>query len=71
MRCSSGSLVAATTRDVDGIGDIITDTADFAFLEDTEDPALEQGRHGTDFVEENGAAVGFLEQAFLVIESHR
>jgi hypothetical protein len=54
--------------DVDVDGDVVADAADFAFLEDAQDPALEHGRHGTDFVEEDGAAVGLLEEALLVVD---
>ena len=55
--------------DVDGDGDVVADAADFFFLEDAQEAALQKRRHGADFIEENGSAVGFLEEALLVVHS--
>ncbi len=52
--------------DVDVDGEVVADTADFLFLEDAEEAALELGGHGPDLVEEEGAAVGVMEEAVLV-----
>lgn len=52
--------------DVDVDGEVVADAADFLFLEDAEQAALELGGHGPDFVEEQGAAVGVMEETVLV-----
>lgn len=55
--------------DVDVDGEVVADAADFLFLEDAQEATLELGGHGTDFVEEEGAAVSVVEEAVLVGDS--
>jgi len=45
---------------------VVADPPHFAFLQDAKKLGLQRGRHGVDLIEEDGAEVGFLEQAALV-----
>src|SRR5688572_16387624 len=53
---------------VDMNGRVLADAADFPILEHAQEAALEQRRHGADLIEEDGAAIGLFEKAFLVVE---
>ena len=48
--------------------DVVAHSADFAFLENAQESALEHRGHGPDFIQKNRAAVGLLKKAFLVID---
>src|ERR1051325_7274744 len=47
---------------------VVTDAADFLLLKHAQQTALQHGRHGADFIEENRATLGFLEEALLVLD---
>ena len=47
---------------------IVTHATHLFLLENTQQSALEHGGHGTHFIEKNCSAVGFLKEAFLVID---
>src|SRR5205085_1983804 len=46
---------------------VITNAPDLMLLQDAEQTALQQRRHGTNFIEKNRASVGFLKQTFLIV----
>src|SRR5688500_1233786 len=55
--------------DIDEKRCVVTDAADFFFLEHAEKTALQHRGHGADFVEKYRAAVGFLKEAFFIGDS--
>ena len=63
-----GFVGGGKDADVDVGGRVLADAADFAFLQHAQKAALQHGGHGADFIEENGAAIGFLEKPLLVID---
>src|SRR4051812_42240439 len=50
-------------------GCVIANAPNLALLENAQESALKQRRHRANFVEEDGSAIGFLEKAFLVVDS--
>ena len=48
--------------------DVVAHAADFAFLENAQESALQHRGHGPDFIQKNRAAIGLLKKAFLIID---
>src|SRR5207244_63711 len=48
--------------------DVVAHSADFAFLENAQESALQHRGHGPDFIQKNRATIGLLKKAFLVID---